>query len=219
MRGRYVQRRDWAHRLHRLAGRSERNRLRRPGVLAGTIVFRNRHLLDRMHGPAGFAIEDVEEAVLARLRERFDVTAADVHVEQGWRTARVVVPDVVMRLLEVPLQPAVAEGQRDDRVAEEIRARALLAVAVGIADRDVHEAERRIDRGRFPNAAAVALAADPRRPRDVPALILLVLRHGVEDPEDLAGLGVHREHMAAGNVALAAGAADVDDAVVDLRRR
>ena len=55
-------------------------------------------------------------------------------------------------------------------------------------------------------------------PGDVPALIVLVLRNRVEVPEHLAGLRVDREHVAAGNVALAARAADVDDAVVDLRR-
>ena len=76
-----------------------------------------------------------------------------------------------------------------------------------------------IDRRRFPDAAAVALAADPGRTGDLPALILLVLRNGVEVPQHLAGLGVDRQHVAAGNVALAAGAADVEHAVVDLRRR
>src|SRR5689334_7175758 len=124
-----------------------------------------------------------------------------------------------MRLLEVPFQTAVAERQGDDRVAEEIRTRALLAVAIRIADGDIHEAKRWIDRRRFPDAAAVALAADPRRPGDVPTLIHFVLRPSVEHPEDFAGLCVHREHVASRNMALAAGAADVNDAVVDLRCR
>ena len=90
----------------------------------------------------------------------------------------------------------------------------LRAVAERIADRDVEQSQLRIDRRRFPDAAAVAFAADPRRAGDLPALILLVLRDRVEVPEDLAGLGVDREHVAARNVALASRAADVEHAVV-----
>ena len=142
----------------------------------------------------------------------------DLHVEEHRRTARVVVPDVVMGLLVMPFQRAGRQRQREDRVGEQVGAGALRAVAERIADRDVEQPERRIDRRRFPDAAAVALAADPGRTGDVPALIFFVLRNGVEVPEDLAGLGVDRQHMAAGNVALAARAADVEHAVVDLRR-
>ena len=72
---------------------------------------------------------------------------------------------------------------------------------------------------RLPDAAAVAFAADPGRTGNLPALILLVLRNGVEVPEHLAGLRIHREHVAAGDVTLAARAADIEHAVVDLRRR
>ena len=118
------------------------------------------------------AIEDVEEAVLARLGHRLHPPAANLHVEEDRRRARIVVPHVVVRLLEVPLQPAGIERQRDDRIGEEIDPRALRAVAERIADGHVEHAELRIDRRGFPDAAAVALAADPRRSRNVPALIL-----------------------------------------------
>ena len=55
-------------------------------------------------------------------------------------------------------------------------------------------------------------------PAIVPALIARVLRDGVEHPLHLAGLRVDREDVPAGYVALAARAADVDHAVVHLRR-
>ena len=44
------------------------------------------------------------------------------------------------------------------------------------------------------------------------------LRNRVEVPDHLAGRGIHRQHVAARDQALAARRADVDDAVVDLRR-
>src|SRR5262249_46779140 len=121
-------------------------------------------------------------------------------------------------LLEVPLQPAVGERERENRVGEEIRTDALRAVAERIADGDVEEAELGIDRRRFPDAAAVALAADPCRPRDRPALIVLVLRDRVEVPQRFPALRVDGKDVAARDVALAARAADVYHAVVDLRR-
>ena len=53
----------------------------------------------------------------------------------------------------------------------------------GFADCRVQHAELRIDRHRLPDAAAVSLAPDPGRPRDIPALILFVLRNRVEVPD------------------------------------
>src|SRR6185295_11042 len=70
---------------------------------------------------------------------------------------------------------------------------------------------------RFPDPAAIALAADPRRTGDLPALILVVLWNGVEVPEDLPRSGIDRQDVTAGNVALASCAADVEHAVVHLR--
>ena len=94
----------------------------------------------------------------------------------------------------------------------------LRAVAEWIADRHVEQSQLGIDGRRLPDAAAIALAADPGRAGDLPALILFVLRNRVEVPEDLAGLGIDGQHVAAGNVALASRAADVEHAVVHLRR-
>src|SRR4029077_13426392 len=92
------------------------------------------------------------------------------------------------------------------------------ALAERVADRHIYEAQLRIDRRGLPNAAAVALAAHPGRPGNVPALILLILRDRVELPLHLAGLGVDRQDVPARNMALTARAADVERAVVELRR-
>src|SRR5262249_40498066 len=88
-----------------------------------------------------------------------------------------------------------------------------------IADRHVDQPQLWIDDGGFPNPTTVALTANPCRARRLPALILCVLRNRVEVPLDLAGFRVDREHMAARNVTLASPAADVQRAVVILRRR
>src|SRR5205823_12085035 len=95
----------------------------------------------------------------------------------------------------------------------------LAAVTERIADRHVEHPELRINRRRFPDAAPIALPANPGRARRVPALILLVLWNGVEVPEHLSRFRVHREHVAAGDMALAACAPDVQNAVEVLRRR
>src|SRR5262245_10476531 len=127
-------------------------------------------------------------------------------------------PDVVVRLLEVPLQRASVERERDDRVGEEIDPRSLRAVAERIPHWHVEQPELRIDGGRFPDPASVSLAANPRGTRNVPALIPFVLGNRVETPFDLSGLGVNGQHVAAGNVTLASSTADVERAVVILRR-
>ena len=207
------------HRFHHFAVGLVRYRLCGPGLLALTVgLGRHRHLRNRVHRFAGLAVQDVEPAVLVRLGKRLDRLAVHLHVEQDRLLAVVVVPDVVVHLLVVPLHLSVLERQRHDRVGEQVRTRALGAVAKRVADRDVEQAQLGIDRRRLPDAAAVSAAADPGRTGDVPPLVVLVLRNGVEVPEHLAGLGVDRHHVTARNHALAAGRAHIQDALVDLRR-
>src|SRR5262249_45250957 len=86
-------------------------------------------------------------------------------------------------------------------------------------DGEIYKAQLGINCGRFPDATAVALAADPGRTGHVPTLIPFVLRDRVEIPEDLSGLCVHSQHVTARDVALAPGGAYVEHAVLDLRRR
>ena len=60
---------------HALLGegrRLGRQRLRRPGVLAGDVARRHRPLLDRPHRLAGDAIEDEREALLGELDDGVD---------------------------------------------------------------------------------------------------------------------------------------------------
>ena len=218
MLGRDVGREHRRHRLHPLAVCLVGNRLGRVGHLALAVgLGRHRGLDDGMHGLAGLAVQDIEPTVLVGLREGLDRLAVDDHVEQDRLLAVVVVPDVVVHLLVVPGELSRLEIQRDDRVGEQVGAGPLRAVAEGVPDRGVEQAELGVDGRRLPDAPAVAPAADPGRAGDVPALVVLVLRNGVEVPDDLAGLRVDGEHVAARDHALAAGRADVEDAVVDLR--
>src|SRR6185503_11101953 len=61
-----------------------------------------------------------------------------------------------------------------------------------------------------------AFAAYPGWAGNVPALIFFVLWNRVEVPKNFACSGIHCQNVAAWNVALAARAADVDHAVIDL---
>src|SRR5204862_890514 len=144
-------------------------------------------------------------SILAAFGKRLDTLTENGHVEQNRLVTGIVVPEFVVCLLEVPLQRSGAEAQGNDRIGEEIRAHSLFAVAEGIRDRRVQDTELRIDCHRLPDAAAVSLAADPRRARDIPTLIFFVLRNRVEVPENLSGLRIDGEHVSAGNVAFAAG--------------
>ena len=92
-----------------------------------------------------FAIQDVEEPVLARLGERFHPSAANVHVEQDGLVRRVVVPDVMVCLLEVPLQFAGVQREGEKRIGEQVRAETLGAVAEGVGHRDIQQSQFRID--------------------------------------------------------------------------
>ena len=93
---------------------------------------------------------------------------------------------------------------------------ALPAVAERIADGDVEQPQLGIDGRRFPDATAIALAADPCWTGNLPSLIFFVLRHRVEVPEDLAGLRIDGEDVTTRNVALASSASDVEHALVHL---
>ncbi len=161
-------------------GRVARDRLRRRGLLA--LVLRHRLLLDRQQRLAGLAVEQVEPAGLARLGEALALLAVDLDVEQHDRARRVVVPDVVVHLLEVPAVLAGLRVERHDRRGEEVVALAPRAVQVGggVAGREVDQPELRVDGRRLPHRRA------PVRPR------VVVLRPGVVP--DLARPGDRVEH-------------------------
>ncbi len=129
-----------------------RNRLRRPRRLL--LVLRHRLLGDAVERLAGRAVEHVEPPRLRRLRDA--LLAAGVEQHDGAR--RVEVPDVVVHLLEVPLQLAGLHVERDDRRGVEVLAGPLATEPVGsrVAGREVEEPEIRIDGGRLPDRRAAA---------------------------------------------------------------
>ena len=88
-----------------------------------------------MHRLTGLPIQDVEIPVLVRLGKSLDRLSLDLHVEEDGLIAGVVVPDVVMHLLVVPLERAVFEAERQDRIGEKVDARSFGAVAEWIGCR------------------------------------------------------------------------------------
>src|SRR5262245_14873778 len=123
-----------------------------------------------------------------------------------------------MGLLEIPLQSAAVERERDDGIGEEVDAGPLRTVAERVCHAHLQQAEFGIDLWLFPDSTAVSFAADPRRACNVPALILFVLRDCVEMPEHLACFRINCEYVATWNVAFAARRTDIEHAVVELRR-
>src|SRR5437667_297910 len=139
------------------------------------------------------AIQDVDPAGPAGLGDALARLAVDHGIEEHDRAGRVVVPDVVVDLLEVPDVLAGLRLQRDHRRAEQVVALAHRAVVIrpAVAGREVEEAELRIERGRVPDrgAAAHRMVGAGR-----PGLAATLPRPGqrVPAPLDLAGLGVQR---------------------------
>ncbi|HEY0339341.1 MAG TPA: hypothetical protein VGC34_00925, partial [Steroidobacteraceae bacterium] len=74
--------------------------LRRRGCLAG--LLRDRFLVDSQQRFARGAIEDVDPTRLGDFGEGLARLAVDVGIEQDDRVRRVVIPDIVVDLLEVP---------------------------------------------------------------------------------------------------------------------
>ena len=87
-----------------------RERLRRRVPLGRHLALFDRPLFDRPHRLAGHAIEDVEEALLGRLRDRLDRLSVHRDVREDRRARNVVVPDRVVDELEVPEPLARSRG-------------------------------------------------------------------------------------------------------------
>ena len=134
--------------------RLDRERLRRPGRLAGHVARRHRPLLDAVDRLAGLAVQDVEVAGLGGHPEGRDRTVLARNVEQGRRRRRIGVPQVVVNRLEVPDVLAGLGPDRDDRVAVEVRARPVAAVVARNRRR-----QRQVDE------AALGVRGEEERPR------------------------------------------------------
>src|SRR5207248_1167646 len=96
-----------------------RERLRGRRMLARHRRFRYRTLLDRPDGLAGHAVKYIEEALLARLRDRFDGLPIVFDGDQLWRSNGVVVPKIMVDELVVPLVLAGTGIERQQAVAVE----------------------------------------------------------------------------------------------------
>ena len=119
-----------------------------------------------------------------------------------------------MDRLVPPAERSTVDVERDERIGEEVVARAAARPRVGIPDAEVDEPAVRIDRRRRPHrrAAVLPLVAGPRTAAEV-----AVAGAGVEAPQLRARRRVECRHRAA-HAHLAARYAD-DHLVVEVERR
>ncbi len=179
-----------------VGGRLGRDGLGRRIPLAGHRALLHGPLFDRPDGLAGDAIEDVDEALLARLGHRLDRAAVDADVGQDRRRRDVVVPEGMVDELEVPLPLAGAQVDADQGLAEEVVAGTVAAVEV--VGRGLHgkvgEAQVLVDGHLRPDAGVAVLLGRAAQPRVVPELTRF--RDRVEDPQALARADVERADVA-----------------------
>ena len=174
-----------------------RNRLRRRIPFAGHVALRHGDLRDRPHRLAGLTIQHEQQALFGRLRQRFDGPAILDGVDENRRRRNVVIPQRMMRRLEVPTPFARADVDRDDALAVQIRTgpKAAVHVAVRRFDGQIRQPKLLVGRDRGPDAGVAAA-----RPRGVvePAFVaaLAGLRHGVESPQQLAGHDIETADVA-----------------------
>ena len=83
----------------------------------GTSPFGDRALLDRPDGLTGDAVEDIEPALLRRLRDGLDRASVDGDVGEDRRARDVEVPDAVMHELIVPFALAGHADRRASRLS------------------------------------------------------------------------------------------------------
>src|SRR5262249_33342884 len=164
---------------------------------------------------AGHAIEHVQKTGLARLRDDIDRLAAVRDGQELRRGRVVVVEDVVVDHLEVPDAPAGPGIQRNQAVAEEIRARSIGAVEVVFrtARRDVDDAAGGVDRELGPGVGAADRLPRVLRPRVVSELAFA--RDRVERPDEATGTDVVRAHVAGRRVVLLIGRRAENDQVLE----
>src|SRR5919106_986737 len=87
-----------------------------PRAIAHACAFSRWRARSRWTAPAVGAVEGVEEAILVRVDQRLDILPVDREVREDHLVYAVVIPDVVRRSLEVPLQRPVIGVERDDRI-------------------------------------------------------------------------------------------------------
>src|SRR5262249_15058019 len=92
------------------------------------------------------AIEDVEEPIAIGLQQRFAGLPLPLRIYKYRGFLRIPIVDIVRRELEIPLEFAGFGFERENRVAVQVVALAVVAIVVetGIAGRPVDEIELRI---------------------------------------------------------------------------
>ena len=184
-------------RLHHLppAGWQGGERLRRPGLLARHVARGHGTFFDRPHRLAGHALEDEHETLLRRLRDGVYLLAVLAHGDELRRGGQIVIPQIVMDRLEMPQALAGARVEREQAVAEEIRADAVRAVVVvgRRRNREIGDAALRIERDLAPHIDAARVLPGILGPGVVAELARL--RNGVEGPHELAGDDVVGAHV------------------------
>src|SRR6185312_8004 len=161
-------------------------------------VLRDRAFLDREDRLAGGAVEQEQHAVGAHRGDGLvSLPVLAGRIVEHHRRAEVLLPDVVVDDLIVPARLAGLDLERDDAVGVEIVAAPELTTPLrdGVADAEIDQPQRRIDRAVDPDAATALLV-------DVVALGPAFVagfaraRDGIELPQLLAGLGVQRDDAA-----------------------
>src|SRR4030095_6334431 len=133
------------------------------GLRAGRVGLRNGPLLDGPQRGAGRAIEHEDESVLRGLRHDVYVSAVVPNSEKLRRSRKIVVPEIVMNDLIVPESFARPRIERNQTVAEQVRAVAIASVEIvsGRSERDIRDAPPLVAR----QLAPVVGTGAPRRGR------------------------------------------------------
>ena len=145
---------------------------------------------------AGGAIEKIDEALLAGLRDGFDFLTVALNVYEHRMRRKIAVPDVVMHRLEMPDALAGVRVEREQAIREEIVAEAVAAVEIECrrAGRHEHDAALHIDG----HAGPVVRGADRFLGIGRPGVVaeLAGMRNGVERPAHFAGAHVEGADIA-----------------------
>ena len=138
--------------------------------------------MDREKRFAGEAIEEVEIALLRRLRDGVDALAIAVEAEERRWRGKVAIPDVVVHALEMPDALACVRVEGKQRVGVEVVADAVAAVEVHDcrSGRRIEDAALRIENHAGPIICGAGGFVGVLRPRLVARFA--GQRDGVEDP-------------------------------------
>ena len=181
--------------LHLVGGGAGDVGLGRRQLLAGHVGLRDGALLDRPHGFAGLAVQDVGPALLGGLHDGRDVLPVHGDVHQVGCGGVVVVPDVVVHGLEVPPALPGLHVDGEDGGGEEVVARVESAEVVDrrrVGDH-IDESQIRVGGERRP----CGHVAGPLPGVVLPGVVaeFALLGDHVEGPEVLSGCRVVREHV------------------------